>query len=226
MRKGTGRCFACSSLLSELLNEGKIMQAVGSDLDIMAVLKEATRERHEAVEKIMPFFEDDFSLEDYVSVLKTFLGFFEPIERELASITTWHLAGFDIERRLRSHLLRADLLALGVSDNEIARIPPCVDLPCLSTVDQGFGCLYVLEGSTLGGQVISRQVQSRIATSAETGGKFFHGYGNQTGLMWREFCSALREHSDTSQNRSAIITAAEDTFEKMESWMRKAYLNE
>src|ERR1700748_1283083 len=123
------------------------MQAIESDLDIMTILKVGISEQHDALERIMPFFKNDFSLEDYIRVLKAFLGFFEPVERELVSISTWHLAGIDIGQRLRSNLLRADLLALGASPPDLALVPLCADLPSLASIDEGFGCLYVLEGS-------------------------------------------------------------------------------
>jgi heme oxygenase (biliverdin-IX-beta and delta-forming) len=203
-----------------------MIQAIGSGLDIMALLKAGTSERHGALEKIMPFFRNDFSLEDYARVLKAFLGFFEPVERELAVISTWNLAGIDVCQRLRSDLLVADLLALGASNAEIALLPRCSDLPALTKLEEGFGCMYVLEGSTLGGQLISRQVQARFAVSEEAGLKFFNGYGSQTGVMWHDFCAGLRQHAEGSKNQGAILAAAGSTFELLETWMRKAGFSE
>jgi heme oxygenase len=226
MHKDTERPSHCSFHLSGSLNEGNMTQAIERDLDIIAVLKEGTRRQHEAIERIMPFFRNDFSSEDYIRVIKAFLGFFEPVERELASIPTWHLSGLDLDQRLRSNLLRDDLLSLGVSTSDIAVIPRCADLPNLASIDEGFGCLYVLEGSTLGGQLIARQVQTLVTTSKETGAMFFQGYGSQTGAMWRDFCSNLRSHAHSSKNQTAILAAAESTFKKLETWMRKAGFSE
>jgi heme oxygenase len=202
------------------------MQAIENDLDIMAILKAGTSEPHGAIEKIMPFFRNDFSLEDYARVLKAFLGFFEPVERELASISTWNLVGLNLNERLRSNLLRADLLAFGVSTSEMALIPRCDDLPSLTNLDEGFGCLYVLEGSTLGGQLITCRVQALFAVGEEVGITFFHGYGSHTGAMWRDFCAVVRKHVDRNKNQTTILTAARSTFEKLESWMRKADFGE
>jgi heme oxygenase len=206
--------------------KGKEMQSLESELDIMTALKAGTIEQHSAIERIMPFFKEDFSLEAYIRVLKAFLGFFEPVERELRSIATRGSFGFNIDRRQRANLLRKDLLALGVSHAGMELLPRCALLPTLENVDDGLGCLYVLEGSTLGGQLIAREVQTRFGVGEKTGAGFFHGYGSQTGVKWREFCTAVRIYAAGGKSQSAIVRSARSTFELLESWMREANFSE
>jgi heme oxygenase (biliverdin-IX-beta and delta-forming) len=225
-RKHTEQSSYCSSRLSARLNEGKKMPALESELDIMTALKAATIEQHSAIERIMPFFKDDFSLEAYIRVLKAFLGFFEPVERELRSIATRDTFGFNIDRRQRAKLLRIDLLALGVTHADMVLIPRCDHLPRLENVDDGLGCLYVLEGSTLGGQLIARELHTRFGVEEKTGAGFFHGYGSQTGVKWREFCTGVRIYAAGGKSRSAIVQSARSTFALLESWMRKADFSE
>jgi heme oxygenase len=212
--------------LSGWLNEREKMQSLESELDIMTALKAGTIEQHAAIERIMPFFKNDFSLGAYIRVLKAFLGFFEPVERDLRSIATRDIFGFNIDRRQRANLLRKDLLALGVTPAETALIPRCDHLPRLENVDDGIGCLYVLEGSTLGGQLIAREVQTRFGVGEKTGAGFFHGYGSQTGAKWREFCTSVRIYAAGAESQSAIVESARSTFGLLESWMRKANFNE
>src|ERR1700733_15210592 len=121
-RRVTEQCSRFSSRLSESLNEWKTMQAVESDPDIMVALKASTSAQHAALERIMPFFKCDFSLDDYARVLNAFLGFFEPLEAGLSSISTWNSAGLDIRQRLRSNMLKEDLRSLGESTSQIALI--------------------------------------------------------------------------------------------------------
>jgi heme oxygenase len=196
------------------------------ELDIMTALKAGTAEQHSAIERIMPFFKNDFSLEAYVRVLKAFLGFFEPVERELRSVATRDSFGFDISDRQRANLLTTDLLALGVTPDDIALTPRCDHLPRLENVDDGLGCLYVLEGSTLGGPLIAREVQTRFGVEEKTGGRFFHGYGSQTGVKWREFCTSVRIYAADGKNQTAIVQSARSTFELLETWMRQADFSE
>jgi heme oxygenase len=221
-RKGT----EYSSRLSAWLNEGKKMPALESELDIMTALRAGTIEQHNAIERIMPFFKDDFSLEAYIRVLKAFLGFFEPVERELRSIATRDTFGFNIDRRRRAKLLRIDLRALGVTHAGMELIPRCDHLPRLENVDDGLGCLYVLESSTLGGQLIAREVETRFGVEEKTGAGFFQGYGSQTGVKWREFCTSVRIYAAGGKSQSAIVQSARSTFELLESWMRKANFSE
>ena len=80
------------------------------------------------------------------------------------------------------------------------------------------GCLYVMEGSTLGGKFIARQVQEKLGLSPEAGTAFFSGYGNETGARWKTFREALSRHSAETGDEALIIEAAEDTFLRLEEW--------
>jgi heme oxygenase (biliverdin-IX-beta and delta-forming) len=54
-----------------------------------------------------------------------------------------------------------------------------------------FGCLYVLEGSALGGQIISKRVKQTLGVGSATGGAYFLGLGRQTASHWSDFLTAL-----------------------------------
>ena len=47
------------------------------------------------------------------------------------------------------------------------------------------GALYVLEGATLGGQVLRREMAQRLGVNADNGGAFLDVYGAETGRRWR-----------------------------------------
>ena len=202
------------------------MQALEGELDVMAALKTATTDQHRSIERITPFFAEDFSLHSYCVILRIFWGFYEPVETRLASIPGWDLISIDIEQRRRAPLLRKDLLALGMPPSDFGCLPRCEDLPALTSLDDGIGCLYVLEGSTLGGQLIARQVANRFGLNKDNGSAFFEGYGERTGTMWMQFCSSVRLHDEGTFSRGARLAAAKRTFASMEAWMRKAGLHE
>jgi heme oxygenase len=75
----------------------------------------------------------------------------------------------------------------------------------LPTSGHGLGCLYVLEGSALGGRVISKRVKLTLGLGPATGGAYFHGLGRQTASHWSEFLTAL----NTIPANSAMGTDAE-----------------
>jgi heme oxygenase len=197
------------------------MQAHEAALDIMAVLKSETAEHHTQVEQLMPFFKESFSLQEYVCTLGVFLGFFEPLERKLATIAGWHTVGIDLRQRRRAHRLHVDLRALGVSDAAIAGFPRCRRLPYLANRYDGLGCLYVLEGSTLGGQLIARELSRRFGIEQYSGSSFFHSYDSNVGEAWKHFCSAVRTHANDPIKEHAIVKSAEETFASFESWIRE-----
>jgi heme oxygenase len=198
------------------------MQAHEAALDIMAVLKSSTAERHAEIEQLMPFFKETFSLQDYIRTLGIFLGFFEPLERRLASVVGWRSVGIDLKRRRRAYRLRDDLIVLGVSEEQIAHIPRCHHLPDLANRYNGLGCLYVLEGSTLGGQLIARELERRFGIAEFSGSSFFHSHGSNVGEAWKEFCSAARTYGNDPIKEHAAVKSAQETFACFDTWIREA----
>ena len=86
--------------------------------------------------------------------------------------------------RARSELIESDLLALGLSRRELAELPRCADLPRLSCPEDLAGCLYVLEGACLGGQVIAPVLHRRLGVAKGSGASFFVGDAEATSARW------------------------------------------
>jgi heme oxygenase len=202
------------------------MPVLQSDLDIMTALKVETADLHKRVESLMPFFNRNLSFERYAATLASFLGFYEPLEHKLTKIRDLQAVGIDLYERQRAHLLRADLRALGLTLQQIAELPRCQDLPRLEDSSDGLGCLYVLEGSTLGGQLIARELSRRFEIDGNSGASFFHSYGFNVGGKWMEFCSVVRRYVDDSGKRRKTLDSASNTFNSFEKWMQRGVLNE
>jgi len=98
-------------------------------------------------------------------------------------------------------------------------LPHCAALPALATEAEGLGCLYVVEGSTLGGQVITRQLLKSLGLTAENGVAFFNGYGAETGLRWKAFGAWLEEGAAQLDHDDAIIAGANETFRTLGDWL-------
>ena len=82
---------------------------------------------------------------------------------------------------------------------------------------EAFGCLYVLEGSTLGGRVISRHVQSRLGSDVPRA--FLDAYGSRTGERWQAFRAALAGAPRNRDVDARIIAGARATFEAFTAWL-------
>ena len=124
-------------------------------------LRRETADLHRRLEIDLGLLESELSLDRYRRVLEFFFGFYAPIEAGLARVAS---AGppLGLPLRARTALIESDLLSLGLSRREIADLPRCADLPRLSCPEDLAGCLYVLEGACLGGQVIAPALRERL----------------------------------------------------------------
>jgi len=183
---------------------------------ILARLRAETRAEHDAIEAALDLTSETITLDAYRRTLERFHGFYLPMEAGLTKIGGWTERGIDTSQRYKTRLLETDLRALGMNDP--AALPVCTDLPSHATVAAAFGCLYVLEGATLGGQVISALLRKNLGVTPETGGRFFHGYGERTGAMWQGFRTALVAFAVSPGDQDGIVGAAKETFLRLHCW--------
>lgn len=192
-------------------------------MPLLATLKNETAECHAGLEKSMDVFHQVKSVPDYRALLAKFFTLYEPLEREMTRAIDWPAAGWDFAARLKTPLLRDDLLALNTTEAEWAAWPRCEDLPIPANLGEGVGVLYVLEGSTLGGQMISKQFSQTLGIRPETGGKFFAGYGAATGTQWRAFgqWAEARNIAAGGALEPAAVKAARETFNTFGRWLAR-----
>ena len=191
---------------------------------ILASLRTETASLHERVEHAVALPARLRSEASYAELLTRFYGLCAPLEEELqraavvASIAP-ELVGLDLGSCRRASRIVDDLRVLGWNDAAIAAIPRLEELPPLNDAASVYGCLYVLEGSTLGGQVISREVELRLGFTPQHGCSFFAGYGEQTRTMWTSFCRQLTAFAEANPTaHDEIVAAAAETFACFETW--------
>ena len=187
---------------------------------MLKMLKEATGPRHAALERRLPLLNADLSLSTYLQFVQRLYGFYEPLESTLTELPWWEIIGVDYSLRLKTPRLREDLLALGLTVPSIAALPRCRNLPSLTSEAQLWGCLYVIEGATLGGQIIIKNLNRNIGLTAVSGASFFDGYGAQTGSRWKSFCAALTARNiDSTGCSDEILRTANQTFDALGGWL-------
>ncbi|MBX3298972.1 MAG: biliverdin-producing heme oxygenase [Acidobacteria bacterium] len=176
---------------------------------IMAKLKEATREQHENLESVVNVMDRMFNREDYVRLLAKFYRFYSAIEPRIESGVAG-IDGIGADKRFgKRSALEADLGHL----NALEPAAEFTDLPVLDTPGKALGAMYVLEGATLGGQVISRHLSEHLGLTPGSGGSFFNGYGPLTGPMWKDFMASANDFADKYGNDQEIIESAKATFD-------------
>ncbi len=178
---------------------------------IMAKLKEATRKQHEGVEGTVNMMDEMSTLDRYKLLLCRFYRYYRSAESVISGIDLSE-TGFRFEERLKTPAIERDLEFLGVLD-QAKDLPEWKLLPEMKTAANVFGVLYVLEGATLGGQVISRHLNQTLSLTPENGAAFFSGYGAQTGPMWKEFGAITADFAERANDDDSIIKSAIETFE-------------
>ncbi len=186
---------------------------------ILTKLKQTTQPQHELLERDLNLLNRCPTLADYRQLMARFYGFYEPLEAQLSALLDWRAVPFDFEQRRKTLLLVRDLQALGLSEAERAALPRCHELPTLLGFGSALGCLYVLEGATLGGQIIARHFNAAFQLTPENGAAFYHGYGAQTGPRWKEFGAFATESATTDEIETAALEAAQQTFTKLHRWL-------
>ncbi len=183
-------------------------------------LKAVTSTRHAALERRLPLLDADLSHATYLQLIQRMYGFYAPLEAQMLAIPWWGTVDFDYTLRYKTPQLRQDLLALGDTEPRIAALPCCERLPLLTNPAQLWGCLYVIEGATLGGQIIIKSLNTHLGLSATSGASFFDGYGPQTGARWKAFCAALSAQGDQAPGGpDAMLHSANMTFDTLSEWL-------
>jgi heme oxygenase len=149
----------------------------------------------------------------YGAMLQVLLALHEPLETRLAALGGFPALGVDLAGRRKAPHLRADLHVLEVPFPAAPRrsTPPVHDLAT------ALGAFYVLEGSTLGGRMLLKQVHARLGAVPT---QFLTGYGDETGRYWRHTRTALvhgvAADADPAAAADRLIAGATVTFEHLD----------
>jgi len=115
----------------------------------------------------------------------------------------------DLEERRKSQLLDADLAFLNYTKTNFSK--PFTNTISEFSIPFAMGILYVVEGSSLGGRFILKNLQSALGYE-ENGVTYFNGYGNKTGSSWKNFLNILTSYEATHNNGDQIVAGADFAF--------------
>ncbi|SFI53252.1 biliverdin-producing heme oxygenase [Halpernia frigidisoli] len=159
---------------------------------ISILLKEQTRSLHDQVEERLlskKIMDKSFDLNDYRFVLKhnyNFINHFE--EAVFSKISVESAEKLHPEKRRKLPAITKDILLF-----DISRLFEKSKLS-LKNEAEAFGILYVMEGATLGGNMIAKNLLKNIHFDG-VNFNYFGLYGDQTGFLWKLFIENLEEKS-------------------------------
>lgn len=149
----------------------------------LPALRAATRAHHARVDALV----DLRRLRDarrYGRLLQVLDGFLDRWESHVAAALPPDWKGW-LRDRSRRPFLQQDLRVLGLGAGP--RLDP---MPALPSSGAAWGSVYVMEGSALGGQVITRSLAG-AGLRPDRGAAYFHGWGPATEAMWKEVRTLL-----------------------------------
>lgn len=180
-------------------------------------LKEATADLHSALETGLGLLSPPLDRNRLVRLIELFYGFHAAWEPVLAR---WIDDESFLSPRRRARLAAGDLAALGLSDQAIAALPSCAEAGAFASAAEAWGSVYVMEGSTLGGRMITKRLAEE-SWLPEGGLRYFDPHGEMTGPLWR----AVKERLDRlpPADHGAVVAGARKTFSRLAGWLRPAF---
>lgn len=180
-------------------------------------LRKDTRPLHDQVEQAMAssrIMNDDFTIKEYEQLLQKLYVAHSALEPVLLSFGEL-VSHPKLEATYRLNKRKAiekdlSLLKVAPGDSRISE-------PVIHNIVEAWGALYVLEGSTLGGAMILKQLTENPNLHLKDF-NFYGYYGSKTGSMWKQFktslIKALAERPDTYPDLLRGANTAYSTFIK------------
>lgn len=171
-------------------------------------LKKNTAEFHDAAEKLFSsnkIFSKTFTLEDYKKIINTnYLMLLHSEEKIFDSLSKNYSEKLQLNQRIKLPLIEKDLASLDlVNQTKTHHLE-------FANEHEALGAMYVIEGSTLGGNVIAKQL-SKTEGFHDVTFNFFGCYHENTGFMWKNFKEILDSEVD-EKNYSEVLSGAEKLY--------------
>lgn len=186
-------------------------------------LRLATRDAHLRLEDEVDFDGRLVSLDAYRGFLEDFYRFVGPVEAGMTRLDLESL-GIDFPARSKLAWIEADLEDLGHTRASLETLPRFHGAPALADPLDALGAMYVLEGSSLGRQVMFGKLTPRLNIRPGWAGRFFNGYGKNTGRMWQSFVAILNEAGEDPEAARRIEGAALAAFASFEACLAESRL--
>lgn len=182
--------------------------------DIVRRLRAATHEAHSELERRLDIFSHLDAPQTRAALVARFAAMHSAADDALSDWLT-PISDLDYPGRSRAQHFSRDQSELPLTSPPL---PP--RSPDLANRHEALGLFYVLEGSTLGGHVIRKRLDSAGIGSA--GLSFLDPYEAQSGVRWRDFIEVLDRESRALGASDAIIKGAMAGF----AWVSAALCEE
>ena len=180
-------------------------------IELRSQLRSATHDQHIKINRhplIEGLTKAGFPQRNYLALLRSYAPLYQSLEASVETCAESLKIPFSYSDRKKLPMIMRDL---GYYD-----APPFASMtmrmPEIKNLGALVGVLYAIEGSTLGGQVISRNLAQHLGASKESGAAFFNGYGDATKEKWETFIKFAEAAVTNDQELAEAKRAARATF--------------
>ena len=188
----------------------------------MPQLRLATQTEHQRIERselLSGLLTTNYSMAQYQQLLARLFGFYSALEPQIFTGLPEYAAPVLMNRQ-KSDLLVRDLQAFSMNLTAVEALPRCFTLPELKSFAARMGSLYVMEGATLGGQIIQRKLIEQFGVGIQPTLYFYSAYGDDTGRQWYMFKTAMEQWFGQDNDAvERLITSARATFNCLIEWL-------
>lgn len=181
---------------------------------ISELLKTQTRHLHDLTEAKFNsegIFSGTFSLEDYTRLLQHNYALLAATEEQIfARIPASAASDINLPQRRKLPLVIQDLQVLEVP------VSPNIKPMSIKNTAEAWGLLYVMEGATIGGTMMAKQLSANAAF-IQAPFAYFRIYGDHTGSRWKNFKEIL-DREMTTEAYSDCICGAEKAYHFLLQW--------
>eukprot|EP01012_Entosiphon_sulcatum_P040270 TRINITY_DN53921_c0_g1_i1.p1 TRINITY_DN53921_c0_g1~~TRINITY_DN53921_c0_g1_i1.p1 ORF type:complete len:195 (-),score=28.25 TRINITY_DN53921_c0_g1_i1:56-640(-) len=185
---------------------------------IANLLRTETAENHKTLESLMfvnEIMNNSLSINQYKKLLTVNYVIHQKLENKLANMLDADIAAeLEMNSRLKLSALEKDLNYWGIDSLTLPGLDFELYIPQKNTAEV-LGALYVLEGATLGGNVIKRHILANPNFKAHESGLNYYGvYGEELSTKWKKFVSVLNDRV-TETDYERCVNSANQTFNNL-----------
>ncbi len=178
---------------------------------IANLLRTETAENHKTLESLMfvnEIMNNSLSIDQYKKLLTINYIIHQRLENELANMLDSAIAAqLEMKDRLKLNALTKDLDYWNINSLTLPELAFELFVPEKNTAEV-LGALYVLEGATLGGNVIKRHILANPNFKNHENGLNYYGvYGAELSTKWKNFVGVLNERVEEADYQRCINSA-------------------
>ncbi|QDW24887.1 biliverdin-producing heme oxygenase [Pedobacter sp. KBS0701] len=178
---------------------------------ISNLLRTETAQNHKTLESLMfvnEIMNNSLSTDQYKKLLTINYIIHQKLENTLANSLDAAIAEqLGMKERLKLNALTQDLNYWNISSLTLPGLNFELFVPEINTAEV-LGALYVLEGATLGGNVIKRHILANPNFKNHEDGLNYYGvYGEELSTKWKIFVSVINQHISEADYERCVNSA-------------------